>query len=135
MVSAIGLRQAFPMQTNKTLVRPSFLVIGRILSKFSSSRLRGLAPRIASGRPYSCSGRLQEPPYETHDIPVLYHVQSGKALIGSGGQLWRRAGTRASAGRYHVQIQTPDLPLFCVKANTVNPYVARDLAIHVVANR
>src|SRR6266403_507566 len=91
IASAIGLRQAFPMQTNKTFVRPSFLLIGRILSKLNPWQLGGLAPQIASGRRYSCSGRLQEPPYETHAIPVLYRVQSGKALIGPGGQLWRRA--------------------------------------------
>ena len=34
-----------------------------------------------------------------------------------------------------VQIQTPDLPLFCVKANTVNPHGARGLVIQLVANR
>src|SRR5712664_4134556 len=91
IASAIGLRQAFPMQTNKTFVRPSFLLIRRFLSKLNSCRLGGLVPRIASGMSYSCSGRLQEPPYETHAIPVLYRVQSGKALIGPGGQLWQRA--------------------------------------------
>src|SRR6267378_2236049 len=95
IASAIGLRQAFPMQTNKTFVRPSFLLIRRFLSKLNSCRLGGLVPRIASGMSYSCSGRLQEPPYETHAIPVL----------------------------------------FCVKANTVNPHGARDLVIHLVANR
>src|SRR5260370_32731715 len=91
IASAIGLRQALPMQTNKILVRPSFLLIGRFLSKINPWRLGGLVPQIASGRRYSCSGRLQEPPYETHAIPVLYRVQSGKALIGPGDQLWRRA--------------------------------------------
>src|SRR5882762_4060040 len=91
IASAIGLRQAFPMQTNKTFVRPSFLLIRRFLSKLNSCRLGGLAPQIASARRYSCSSRLQEPPYETHAIPVLYRVQSGKALIGPGGRLWRRA--------------------------------------------
>src|SRR6266850_5845619 len=91
IASAIGLRQAFPMQTNKTFVRPSFLLIRRFLSKLNSCRLGDLVPRIASGMSYSCSGRLQEPPYETHAIPVLCRVQSGKALIGSGGQLRGKA--------------------------------------------
>ena len=34
-----------------------------------------------------------------------------------------------------VQIQTPDLPLFCIKANTVNPHSTCDLVIQLVGNR
>src|SRR5882757_5436734 len=136
IASAIGLRQALPIQTNKTLVRPSFLVIGRFLSKNQLLAARGPCASHCVRYAYTCSARLQEPPYETHAIPCPMSL----SIRQSPDRVW---GSIAGKGEEHqlpptgimVQIQTPELPLLCVKANTVNPHGARNLVIQLVANR
>src|SRR5882762_5973961 len=136
IASAIGLRQALPIQTNRTLVRPSFLVIGRFLSK--NQLLAAVRPRASQCVRYACtcSGRLQEPPYETHDIPCPIP----RSIRQSPDRVW---GSIVEKGEEYtpaptgiiMQIQTPDLALLCVKANTVNPHGTRDLVIQLVASR
>src|SRR5882762_3973413 len=99
IASAIGLRQAFPMQTNKTLVRPSFLLIGRFLSNNYLWPARG-ASRLES-RPECLKTALAnytESPYQPHNTAALYRVQSGKPLNRSGVQCSEGRGTRASPG-------------------------------------
>src|SRR5258708_4852625 len=68
IASAIGLRQAFPMQTNMTFMRSSFLFIGRYLSNDQLSSAGCLTLQNPSATPYSRSGPLPEPPHEAHDI-------------------------------------------------------------------